>query len=464
MSALPDTVVLWLRRYPGAVAAADRLLDEADRRGGLPSTLTCRSEAEAVALTALLSARFVRPDRAGTKARVLLSSWSADGGTPLGELRAALASARTRPIVDRPEVRARRVGLISDALASAAKEDGLVGHVAARELAIVGQARGRGWSRWGEADEEFATDDIARYLRLLRALGRLQADPERVERVAHVSRVVAGHTHWLRVGSQPWRDLGDDVLDYDAALRDRLSDEADPATRRAAALAEWGLVENFTSVMVLAFGPFGVTRSNGVTWGWARDAYQVELPVWLSIAHLIDARLDVPASVTCILTVENETSFWDLMPSAAREGRILVWTEGQANRAVIRVLRMLAADRPGLEFRHQGDLDLPGIHILSSLQVRTGLRVSPERMDAGSHRHYRDWGIKLTESEIRRAKAATRERLPCADLLQEIVTTGVRIEQEVLTGEQAGRGLGRVTTDEGDAANGAPVDDPSRAK
>lgn len=81
----------------------------------------------------------------------------------------------------------------------------------------------------------------------------------RIERVVHVSRKVAGDTHWLRPRNQVWRDLADDLLGFDSELAMQLKG-LDTNEVRSRALAEVEIVENLTSVVVLVFGRFAIKR------------------------------------------------------------------------------------------------------------------------------------------------------------------------------------------------------------
>jgi hypothetical protein len=270
----------------------------------------------------------------------------------------------------------------------------------------------------------------------LRHAEGLRRDSSRIERIVHVSRVVAGDTHWLRPRNRIWRDLAGDVLDFDAELKARL-DGLDGREGLARALAEIGIVENLTSVVVLVYGHLTLQRGNA-SWRWAEEAALERLPIWLTAIHLKDCRIIPAAPITQVISVENETSFLDLIEQyGENRGVVFVYTEGQANRAVVALLRLLADAAPAAQFQHQGDLDLPGIRILASLCERSGLAIQPAYMDAETHRRFGASGIPLTDAEYEEAlREIAAARLPCRDLLEQIAAARLRIEQESITAVQ----------------------------
>lgn len=137
-----------------------------------------------------------------------------------------------------------------------------------------------------------------------------------------------------------------------------------------------------------------------------------------------------------MITVENETSMLDLIDQHADDSQlVLVCTAGQANRAVVRLLRMLHEAFPTSTFQHQGDLDLPGVRILRSLRERTKIDIRPSRMDAQTFAQYQQsHGITLSHEEQVAVDAALRDtELPCRDLLLAMHRDGKRVEQEAIT-------------------------------
>lgn len=433
-SELATAVRRWLRETSGAVEAADWVLGKADISGRIPKQLTCSmDETRHFALVSFFSDRYVRSVRGGGKCKLLFERWEDEVVGESGVLLPLLARARGRTVFNRRQEKEDRAGRIADLLRQYTKFEGLSGFVAQRELDAICGRKGRFWCRSGKSTPAEADQEIRRYLDLLQHVERLKRDPVRIERVVHVSREVAGDTHWLRPGNQVWRDLAEDAVQFDPSINE-LIDERGETERAARVLSYIGLAENLTSVTVLAYGRFALTR-NGAVWNWASEAANHNLPVWFSAQHLADSAFRAEDSVDRVISVENETSFLDLIEAYGNETEtILVYTEGHANRAVISLLRLIAQACPRATFCHQGDLDLPGVRILASLTHRTGVPIQPSHMDADTHRQFEAQGIRLSDRERRDLlQAMSVADIPCRDLLQRIATTGKRIEQEVVT-------------------------------
>jgi len=433
---LAGVVRAWIETTPGARDAADWLLDRAEVDGEIPKQPTLDASTPwQPALTSFLSSRFVRLSDRGRKFTVFFDQWEREHFQKSGVLLPILAAVRCRTLVSRRRQRKERETRIRELLQAYSQDHGLSGHVALTALQKLELGQGRFLSRSGRCSTSEMEQELGRYFRLLRHAEALRNDAGRLERIVHVSRVVAGDTHWLRPRNRVWRDLADDVLDFDSETRARLQG---PEEREvfARALAEVGIVENLTSVVVMAFGHFALQRERA-NWNWPKEAARERLPIWLTAVHLKDSRVVSDAPITQVVSVENETSFLDLVEHNADDtGVVLVYTEGQANRAVVALLRLIFDAAPAASFKHQGDLDLPGVRILASLCQRSGLPIRAEFMDVDSHRRFASSGIELSETEwddVMREVASAR--LPCTELLREIAATRLRVEQESITAD-----------------------------
>jgi hypothetical protein len=429
----------WLDTTPGAGDAADWLLDRAEAGGQIPKEPNLDvSIPWQDALASFFSARYIRLSDRGRKLRIWFDRWELEQFGESGVLLPALAQVRGRTLVCRKQQRQQREAQIRGLLQTCADDDGLPGDVARSELEKLNLRQGRFWSRssrWSSAETE---REVGRYFKLLRHAEELRRDVSRIERIVHVSRVVAGDTHWLRPRNRIWRDLAEDLLEFDAELRIRLNG-LEGRESFARALAEVGIVENLTSIVVLVYGHFALQRGD-THWNWPEEAAREGLPIWLTAIHLKNSRVVSQSSLLQVISVENETSFLDLVERYGDDPSVvLVYTEGQANRAVVGLLRLLSDVAPSARFQHQGDLDLPGVRILASLCKRSGLPIQPAYMDAETHQQYAASGIRLTEAEyeeVLREIAATR--LPCRDLLEQIAVSRLRIEQESITARRVG--------------------------
>ncbi|REJ65677.1 MAG: DUF2399 domain-containing protein [Planctomycetota bacterium] len=424
----------WLKETPGAGDAADIILRKAESKGIVPAQITC-PVAQHAALVTFFSDTYVRRGTDPSKCKLLFFRWETEVLGAEAIFLPALAGARGRKLRNRQQEKQDRAERIKGELTPYVPENGLPGLVAKRELKLLDQRKGRFWHRSEKWQLDQIGPQIRRYISLLQFVEDLRCEPTRMERVVHASRHVAGDTHWFRPGNQVWRDLADDELQFNP-LPQELSESLTDKERAARALCLVGLVENLTSVTVLAFGRFALLRQ-GTRWNWATEAASQHLPVWLSAQHLLNARVRPQTCVQCVISVENETSFLDMIELHHDDAEmILVYTEGHANRAVVALLRLLAQASPDATFRHQGDLDLFGVRILASLIERTGLDIEPMYMDVETHERFEQCAIPLSDAEQEDIELAISDHgLPCYELLRRITETSLRIEQETITAD-----------------------------
>src|SRR5205807_1782665 len=119
---------------------------------------------------------------------------------------------------------------------------------------------------------------------------------------------------------------------------------------------------------------------------------------------------------------------------------IVLLSQGQANWAVVRLLRLLAGTAPGLPLAHWGDMDRYGVLILRSLRRRTGLAVEPWRMDLPTFERFKEAGLPLPDgerAEIASLLAASPDEV-ATDLLRAMLDSGRGIEQETVAEELLG--------------------------
>ncbi len=430
---LHDLLERWLQEDKAARPAADLLLRRGAAKGALPRQFTIAADNPACpGLMELFSTRYVKPTADGQRVVLHVQRWAQQADIDLSALLQTLATCTGQTLTNRRQQRLDRQALLSQTLESAASRDGLCGSVARRERELVQQQRGRTWARTRDWSPAQMKQEVERYLRLLTEVDRLLTAPDRMMRVVHLSRLAAGDSHFLRPGNQVCRDLAADLSAYHNSI------DNEPATAPPAwdqVLAEAGIVENLISVNVLLFGQLFLHHGSA-TWHWPAEAATARMPLWLSAAQLEGMTISAESPIRTVITVENETSMLDLVDQHTDDAQlVLVCTAGQANRAVVRLLRMLHKAFPASTFQHQGDLDLPGIHILRSLRERTKIDIHPSRMDAQTFAQYQDLhGIALSHTEQAAVDAALRNtELPCHDLLLALHRKGKRIEQEAIT-------------------------------
>lgn len=273
----------------------------------------------------------------------------------LDDLFAALAI----PRVDVPAHRsslAQQVGVARGRLTLAFPELTAVHtHLAAQESYWSRQA-----DKVGAAEVQKTLFQVAGIVRHLRASQGPSA-------LADLGATFCGDSKALRSGDL-LRLVGDWLLLVEGGL-DCLN-----AENRAAALKRHNVVENPTAIKVTLFGPL-IYEKAGRRFDWIKQLWLLGETATLSWdnLHYLDAlMIDLPPGFSPrVMTCENETPFCRLVRERC-EG-VLIYTEGYANAAVIRVLHSL---RPtDFELLHWGDTDLDGLRIAEILH-----RVHPLRL------------------------------------------------------------------------------------
>jgi hypothetical protein len=137
-----------------------------------------------------------------------------------------------------------------------------------------------------------------------------------------------------------------------------------------------------------------------------------------------------------IVSIENETTFNDYVDQLREEGgeEIVLCSQGQANWAVVRLLRMLHEAEPTVPVFHWGDLDRFGVLILRSLRRRSGVPVQPLHMDPETLRRFSAEGLPLPPGEREEIEILLKRPVDDIgnDLLAAIRDAGKWVEQETV--------------------------------
>ncbi len=427
-----------MRAEPALARVLDGILDRRERRGGLPGSLIVTADRSvADALRALMSARAVRELGDG---RVRVDLGRADEvcraqlGLGADELfYAALGRAPRDPVAEDTALRAALCrGL--DAIRADATSAAAIAFV---DDERAGCARGVGETyRLAVASGAEGAVSEARSVAVCVDAALANDAPVRLQNFA--ARVL-GDSKALGLGSDRVRRVGRALLDGDIGTRDDVMcagvDPAGPGAYRVA-LEVNGVFRDEAALTAYCFGPL-VYRKRAERFDHvARHARQGDV-VPLSLGQLRGASV-VELPVRRALVIENLTTFLDYVEAAAadRPDELVVLSSGQANWAVVQLVRMIA--RAGVPIAHAGDLDRSGVLILRSLARRAGADITPVAMDVATHRRFRDGGIALTADERERLGALVVEddpALPCHDLLVEILDSGVWLEQETFARE-----------------------------
>lgn len=426
-------------------ALVEAILDRCDREGALPKRITvpCRTPEEAAAAAHLLSAAAVRPTgRAQPAVRLDLAradaGLRAEGEPGLAEVLYAATGRIPR------NLRAESTALAGRAAASAVElalgRDG----AAAAYLRAQAERLAGGQGELFVLVREQGLAKLEQELALVAGAIAAAEHNDRPLRLANFARRTTGSTKGLRAGSRRYGRVADGLLRYLPGLAESVAaeDPREPADHRRLALEQLGIFRNETPIDVLCYGHL-VLEKRGRRLDAAAVHRELGEPCRLMLAHLREARV-AEVRAERVLSIENETTFNDYVEWLEARGRheIVLLSEGQANWAVVRLLRLLAAATPGLPFAHWGDLDRFGVLILRSLRRRSGLAIEPWQMDTPTFQRFADQGLPLPEGEPREIESLLTAAPGdvCHDLLHAIRRAGRWVEQETVAEHLLGPG------------------------
>jgi hypothetical protein len=283
-----------------------------------------------------------------------------------------------------------------------------------------------------ENGAEKGGESIERLLAALSRGFRVLRERDSPLRLSHFGLAVTGDTKSCRVGTPLLKKFAEILCDFDPEISEelRLLEFSGPGARQRAALDMTRLVLDGAATQVLVFGQMTFSKS-GRQFTYVADHFRLGEPVILSWAQLENATLEqVPAT---IVTVENETSFYDLIAGCDGEKMAVICTMGQGNRLLVKFLRDAA--RFSRTFFHSGDLDRSGVLILESLRRRTGIDILPLNMQPELLQQFADSALPLppTERQMIATLLARRPEIICSDLLRAILEKDSWLEQEVFT-------------------------------
>lgn len=413
------------------------LLDRCDRTGSLPAKMVyrCAGDGEKDVLVRLLSAKAARPV-AGDALTVRLDLGKADlalredGGSSLRDLLYEAAGRVPR------DLRGEKAALAARAAEAVTT---MAGAAAGAARAFLLDAAGRLSRRQGELFRRAWENGLEGVTEELGAAARCIVAAEVNEgpvRLANFSRRATGTTKGIRIGDARYVMVADALLRFLPGLSDRVEAESprDASERRRLAFECLGIFRNETPVDVLCFGSF-VIKKRGAFLDAPEAHRALGEPVRLMLLHLRESRV-VQVRASRIVSIENETTFNDYV-DRLREGggdEIVLCSQGQANWAVVRLLRMLHEAEPTVPVFHWGDLDRSGVLILRSLRRRSGVPVQPLYMDPETLRRLEAEGLPLPPGE--REEIEILLKRPKGDvgneLLGAIRDAGKWVEQETV--------------------------------
>lgn len=412
------------------------ILDRCDRDGALPKRMTvrCRTAEEQEAAVRLLSAAAVRPAHDGLAVRLDLARADAGlravGWPGLSEVLYAATGREPRSL--RAEVSALGRQAAERALALAASRSGAAAAFLVAEAERLAGGRGDLF----ELARRRSLSDLEGELVLVARSIELAERNDQPVRLANFARRATGSTKGLRAGDRRYVRVADALLRHLPGLAEGVAAEGprEPAERRRLALERLGIFRNETPIDVLFFGHL-VLEKRGRRLDAAALHRELGEPCRILLLHLREARV-AEVRAERVVSIENETTFNDYVDWLRASGReeIVLLSEGQANWAVVQLLRLLAAAAPGLPLAHWGDLDRYGVLILRSLRRRSGLPIEPWRMDVATFTRFMEAGLPLAEGEPEEIEAllAAAPGEVANDLLRSIRDAGRWVEQETV--------------------------------
>jgi hypothetical protein len=419
---------------PAMARVVNALLDRCDQTGALPKQmlLRCRSQAEFDAAVRLLSAAAVKPLQNGlTEARLdLMRAAQGLEGASLESILYEAAGRRPR------NIRAERAELARQAAAAATA---LAEQYSGAAAAFLQQAAAELAGRRGELFLLAQQHGVPRLEGELDGTAQCIFEAEHNERpirLANFARRVTGSSKGLRPGEGRYERVSDALLRHFPGIASLTEAEAprDRDARRRLALEVFQIFRNDTPVDVLCYGHL-VLEKRGKLLEEVRVHRELGEPARLLLLHLRGARV-AELRATRIVSIENETTFNDYVDwlHGGAEDQIVLCSHGQANWAMVRLLRMLAEAAPGLPLYHWGDLDRFGVLILRSLRRRSGLPIEPLWMEADTFRRALPAGLPLPAGEREEIDLLLRQSPDAVgnDLLLAIRDAGCWIEQEAV--------------------------------
>lgn len=146
----------------------------------------------------------------------------------------------------------------------------------------------------------------------------------------------------------------------------------------------------------------------------------------------------ISVSASCVITVENLTSYHDCNEPDA----FIVYLGGYHNRSKQHLLQMVYRQNPHCKYLHYGDLDVFGFSILESLKERTSIPFIPYHMDVDTLEQYRLSGFVSPLSVADRKKMEDPRLSSYESVFQYMRHYNCKAEQEAETAVTLSDALG----------------------
>ncbi len=403
------------------------LLDRIDRQGTLPKTFSLKaSDCPDSDSVKLFFGNYCVSAEKGSAVQLNVAKYVERFPEGINELYQLLNRCRRNIPAEKADKKQQLADIVSDYLQS--DPDTAVKNWLQNEAAGIERCGGELWHIFDEKGAE----GVQTLLACLSKGFRMLRQSDSPLRLSHFGLAVTGDTKSCRPGTPLLKKFAEILCGFDPEIVNELSlqEFAGPSARQRAALDMTRLVLDGAATQILVFGQIVFSKGSH-SYHYVADHSSHGEPVILSWAQLENAVLEqVPATV---VTVENETSFYDLIAGCDAEKVAVLCTMGQGNRLLIKLLRDAA--RMARSFYHSGDLDRSGVLILDSLRRRTGLAIEPLHMNPSILQQFASSALPLPPGERQMIEnlLARRPDIICHDLLQAILRQNSWLEQEVFT-------------------------------
>lgn len=258
----------------------------------------------------------------------------------------------------------------------------------------------------------------------------LEKYPEPV-RLSRFGLEVNGDTKSCRLGSPMLKTLARLLYQFSTRIRQEvdLSEPQNDAEKMRLTLEQAGLQLDGSANQFQVYGNLVFSKQNEA-FGYVKKHAKLGEPVVLTYAQL--EKVEITETPRKVVTIENETTFYEYAQKSDPSQELVICTMGQANRLLVRFLEQLKGVVDS--FHHWGDLDRSGVLILDSMRRRSGCDIKPLKMDAETFLANAIKGQELSEEEANRLESLLQRRpdIICGELLQTILAHRIWIEQENL--------------------------------
>ncbi|MDR1148196.1 MAG: DUF2220 domain-containing protein [Spirochaetaceae bacterium] len=188
-------------------------------------------------------------------------------------------------------------------------------------------------------------------------------------------------------------------------------------------------------------GPL-VLRLDDVDGGGRVDFSPLRDGASLSTLDFTRGRLELPASLDRILSIENKANYTSYIRQNTANTELVLYHGGQYSPSRGRFFRALAAAMPeNCSWYHFGDIDYGGFSMLARLRREIHGAVRPFHMDKDELIKYAALTRPVTPSYAAKLQALTErgELADCRPCLVYMIQNNIRLEQEALLEDQDSR-------------------------